>query len=108
MDHGLVIANDTPRGLRRLLPAERGLELVLESPADPLERFAGRPEVERSSSNDAGGGRWQVRLYGAAERLPDVALAVTREPGGPVLAEMRRIEGTLEDVFVHLTGRDLR
>jgi hypothetical protein len=24
------------------------------------------------------------------------------------LVDLRRIEGTLEDVFVHLTGRDLR
>ena len=108
MDHGQVIADDTPRGLRRLLPAETGVELLLESPLDPLERFQRRPEVERASSIDAGDGRWQVRLYGAGDRLPDTALAVTREPGGPVLAEMRRIEGTLEDVFVHLTGRDLR
>ncbi|MEA2369744.1 MAG: type transport system ATP-binding protein [Solirubrobacteraceae bacterium] len=108
MDHGQVIAIDTPRGLRRLLPAEHGLELLLESQTDPLERFERRPEVERATSTDAGGGRWQVRLYGAGESLPDTALAVTREPGGPVLAEMRRIEGTLEDVFVHLTGRDLR
>jgi ABC-2 type transport system ATP-binding protein len=108
MDHGRVIANDTPRGLRRLLPAEGGLELLLESPADPVERFARRAEVERASSHDAGDGRWQVRLYGTDDRLPDAALAVTREPGGPLLAELRRIEGTLEDVFVHLTGRDLR
>jgi ABC-2 type transport system ATP-binding protein len=108
MDHGQVIANDTPPGLRRLLPAERGLELLLESTTDPLERFERRPEVERASSIDAGSGRWQVRLYGADPQLPDAALAVSREPGGPVLAELRRIEGTLEDVFVHLTGRDLR
>jgi len=108
MDHGQVIANDTPRGLRRLLPAQRGLELLLESQTDPLGRFERRPEVDRASSVDAGGGRWHVRLYGADEHLPDVALGVSREPGGPVLAEMRRIEGTLEDVFVHLTGRDLR
>jgi ABC-2 type transport system ATP-binding protein len=108
MDHGQVIANDTPRGLRRLLPAEGGLELVLESPEDPVGRFESQAGVERTSSTEIGNGRWQVRLYGADERLPDAALAVTHEPGGPVLAEMRRIEGTLEDVFVHLTGRDLR
>jgi ABC-2 type transport system ATP-binding protein len=108
MDHGHLIANDTPRGLRQLLPAERGLELLLESPSDPLARFERQDGVERASSNDAGSGRWQVRLYGVDDQLPDAALAATREPGGPVLAEMRRIEGTLEDVFVHLTGRDLR
>jgi ABC-2 type transport system ATP-binding protein len=108
MDHGQVIANDTPRGLRRLLPAERGLELLLEGDVDPVGRFERHAAVERTSSNEVSDGRWQIRLYGDDAHLPDAALAVTREPGGPVLAEMRRIEGTLEDVFVHLTGRDLR
>ncbi|HEX3873297.1 MAG TPA: ABC transporter ATP-binding protein [Solirubrobacteraceae bacterium] len=108
MDHGQVIANDTPRGLRRLLPAERGLELLLESPTDPVGRFELRAGVDRAGSNEVSNGRWQVRLYGDDDRLADAALAVTREPDGPILAELRRIEGTLEDVFVHLTGRDLR
>src|SRR5437763_1361913 len=31
MDHGRVIALDTPRGRRRLLPGERGVEVVVEA-----------------------------------------------------------------------------
>jgi ABC-2 type transport system ATP-binding protein len=110
MDHGQVIALDTPAGLRRLLPAVSGLELTLETPADPTAVFAGRPGVERADSAEAAPGRWRVRLYGDAGRLPEVALAALRAAGGgePALVEMRRIEGSLEDVFVHLTGRDLR
>ncbi|MGI8803311.1 MAG: ATP-binding cassette domain-containing protein, partial [Solirubrobacteraceae bacterium] len=110
MDHGLVIALDTPAGLRRLLPAVHGLELTLETELDPVALFAGLPEVERADSAGAASGRWRVRLYGPAGRMPDVALAALRAAGdqAPVLVEMRRIEGTLEDVFVHLTGRDLR
>src|SRR4051794_10267929 len=41
MDHGRVIALDTPRGLRRLLPAEAGVELPLESASDPAPAFLG-------------------------------------------------------------------
>jgi ABC-2 type transport system ATP-binding protein len=110
MDHGVVIALDTPGGLRRLLPAVSGLELTVEAPADPVAIFSDRPGVDRADSVAAAAGRWRLRLYGDDDRLPDVALAAIRAAGegGPALVEMRRIEGTLEDVFVHLTGRDLR
>jgi ABC-2 type transport system ATP-binding protein len=110
MDHGQVIALDTPAGLRRLLPAVSGLELTLETPADPAAIFGGRPGVERADSTEAAGGRWRVRLYGDGDRLPEVALAAVRAAAdpAPALVELRRIEGSLEDVFVHLTGRDLR
>jgi ABC-2 type transport system ATP-binding protein len=98
VDHGKVIALDTPRGLRRLLPAENGLELVLEGEASSaLQDVAERVEV-----TEAGEGRWTARLYGHVVVASAVAAA------GAGLVEMRKIEGTLEDVFVHLTGRELR
>jgi ABC-2 type transport system ATP-binding protein len=98
VDHGKVIALDTPRGLRRLLPSEHGLELILEgAPPDALRKVA-----ERVEAAEAAEGRWSVRLYGEVEAASAVAAA------GAGLVEMRRIEGTLEDVFVHLTGRELR
>ncbi len=117
MDHGQVIALDTPGGLRRLLPSVEGLELTIEAAADPVAVFAGRPEVDSVDSTPSAAGRWKVRLYGADGRLPEVALAALRaadgggptaDGGGPTLVELRRLEGSLEDVFVHLTGRDLR
>jgi ABC-2 type transport system ATP-binding protein len=102
VDHGRIIALDTPRGLRRLLPSEQGLEVVLAGEA-PLE-LDGRPDVERldgAVEED----RWRGRVYGAIppDELIEAIRAQRRE-----LVELRRLEGTLEDVFVHLTGRDLR
>jgi ABC-2 type transport system ATP-binding protein len=98
VDHGKVIALDTPRGLRRLLPSEHGLELILEgAPPEALQDVA-----ERMEAAEAAEGRWSVRLYGEVEAASAVSAA------GPGLVEMRKIEGTLEDVFVHLTGRELR
>ena len=51
-----------------------------------------------------------MRLYGDDGGMPEIALAAVRAAPAPEpsLVEMRRIEGSLEDVFVHLTGRDLR
>ncbi len=115
IDHGRVIALDTPGGLRRLLPAEHGLELILEG-ADPTRVFAALPgaRAETTAEDD---GRWRVRLYGEgdgdgadpsdADQLAARAFATAASAGAHLVA-LRRIEGTLEDVFVHLTGRELR
>jgi len=102
IDHGEIIALDTPRGLRDLLPGARGLELTLSGGDDPAPAFAplGETEAERE-----GEGRWRVRVFGGASA--GAALAAAEHSGGEVV-DLRRIEGTLEDVFVHLTGRELR
>jgi ABC-2 type transport system ATP-binding protein len=106
VDHGRIIAFDTPRGLRRELPAEQGLELVLDGTGDPADAFRGLGWVERVESapeND----RWLVRLYGEPAGPGGGALEAAAAAGREVI-ELKRIEGTLEDVFVHLTGRELR
>src|SRR3954454_21728172 len=107
IDHARIIALDSPRGLRRLLPAQAGIELVVQSAADPPHDFTGLAGVARLDVADAGEGRWRVRLYGDGDGLADDALAASRR-NGAALVELRRIEGSLEDVFVHLTGRDMR
>jgi ABC-2 type transport system ATP-binding protein len=107
IDHGKIIALDSPRGLRRLLPAEAGIELVLETPVDPARDFAGVGGVARLDTTKVEDGRWRVRLYGDGDGLTDEALAAGRGNGAS-LVELRRIEGSLEDVFVHLTGREMR
>jgi ABC-2 type transport system ATP-binding protein len=107
IDHGKIIALDSPRGLRRLLPAEAGIELVLETPVDPAGDLAGVGGVARLDTAEVEDGRWRVRLYGEGDGLADEALAASRRDGAS-LVELRRIEGSLEDVFVHLTGREMR
>jgi ABC-2 type transport system ATP-binding protein len=107
MDRGRIIALDTPSGLRRLLPAERGLEVVVEAPGDPTDAFAGLKGVERISAGRSREGRWPLRLYGEGDHLSEAVLGAASRAGLP-LVELRRLEGSLEDVFVHLTGRELR
>jgi ABC-2 type transport system ATP-binding protein len=53
-----------------------------------------------------GNGTWRARVYGS-DVPPGAAIAAAEAHGARVL-DLRRIEGTLEDVFVHMTGRDLR
>jgi ABC-2 type transport system ATP-binding protein len=104
VDHGKIIALDTPRGLRSHLPAEHGLEVLLD--ADPAGAFDGLDWVERVETRETAD-RVTVRLYGESEQAAATALAAAQAAGFTV-HELKRIEGTLEDVFVHLTGRDLR
>jgi ABC-2 type transport system ATP-binding protein len=105
VDHGKVIALDTPTRLRGLLPAESGVELVLLADGDPSAVFAGLG-AERVEARALQERRWQVRLYGDGP-LNSPALAAV-EQARLELVELRRIEGSLEDVFIHLTGRELR
>ncbi len=107
VDHGRVIALDTPRGLRALLPAEHGLVVTLDAGQDPAPAFAGL--ADRVDSRADGDGRWHLRLYGDGNGagLAQAALAAA-SGAGATLVDLRRMEGSLEDVFVHLTGRDLR
>jgi ABC-2 type transport system ATP-binding protein len=102
VDHGERIALDTPAGLRGLLPGARGLEVTLAGAADPTTAFAPLGDVEAAAEN----GGWKVRIFGS-DATPARALAAASQAGDEVV-DLRRLEGTLEDVFVHLTGRDLR
>ena len=99
VDHGRVIALDTPRGLRRLLPAEHGLEVVVAG-SEPLT-VDGAEKVEGAAEED----RWRGRVYG---EIAPAELARRAADAGRDLIELRALEGSLEDVFVHLTGRELR
>ncbi len=101
IDHGQRIALDTPRGLRDLLPGAQGLELTLAAADDPAPAFRDLGEVE-TKPVDA---RWLVRVYGGVSAAEAIAAA---ERAGAEIIDLHRIDGSLEDVFVHLTGRDLR
>jgi ABC-2 type transport system ATP-binding protein len=103
VDHGTIVALDTPSGLRRLLPGAGGVEVVATGMADAEGALGSFGEVEVARTAD---GRRQIRIYGDGVD-PAAVVDAVRDSGGELL-ELRRLEGSLEDVFVHLTGRDLR
>jgi ABC-2 type transport system ATP-binding protein len=110
VDHGEVIALDTPRGLRSVLPSEQGLEVVVSPRAgapdtDPAAAVTGARGVERALVVATHEDRTTVRVFGDASPAELVALL---DAAGLELVELKRLEGSLEDVFVHLTGRELR
>jgi len=103
VDHGTIVAMDTPPGLRRLLPGSAGVEVVVGGLDDAEGVLSPFGELDVAASAD---GLRDVRVYG--EGIDPAAVVDAVRGAGGELLELRRIEGSLEDVFVHLTGRDLR
>jgi ABC-2 type transport system ATP-binding protein len=123
MDHGHVLALDTPEELIDTLEGEGTLELAADQPADgavvdALAALAGVERVERVQVQTENGAPdapppdsqpLRVRLYlsGDAALLVAPAAAVLAEHG-LTLQDVKLGTPTLEDVFIDLTGRTLR
>jgi ABC-2 type transport system ATP-binding protein len=102
LDHGRVIALDTPARLVASLGAEQIVELSVRAELD-LGELAALPGVSRATRRD-GAYRLSVNAIGAA--LP--ALLARLGERSVAIDTLATHQATLEDVFVSLTGRDLR
>ena len=123
MDHGRILALDTPDGLRRLIPGGTMLEarvrvpdvVTVGGPAAGSERIEaalgavpGVTAVERRAAG-APDAPSVYRLYATGDAgtlLAGAAQAVVREEAE--LLDLRFARPSLEDVFIHLTGSNLR
>jgi ABC-2 type transport system ATP-binding protein len=104
VDHGRVIALDTPRALIASLGAEHVVTCTLEGAAPPIEEelraLDGVSAVRVENST--------LELTSRELRRTVPVLLALIERRGLKLAELRTHSATLEDVFVSLTGRHLR
>jgi ABC-2 type transport system ATP-binding protein len=115
IDHGRLLALDTPAALVRDMAGERTLDCLVEPVA-----ASGAPVVQAALAGLAPADRveqlddpaqegWRFRVYVQADPASLVALmAQCIEAAGARLVDVRLGEPTLEDVFIHLTGRSLR
>jgi ABC-2 type transport system ATP-binding protein len=105
VDHGKVIALGTPRELIGSLGAEHVVEFALADGAPPLDMtLVTALEGVRSARTLAGGYELQV---GELHRTVPALLGMLAERRLE-LAQLTTHSATLEDVFVSLTGRQLR
>ena len=105
VDHGKVVALGSPQELKGKIPGSDTLELALggDVPARALDALRALPGAR---SVDALPHGVRVRADGGAALMPRV-IELLREAGIEVAsASLSRI--TLEDVFIHFTGRSLR
>jgi ABC-2 type transport system ATP-binding protein len=101
MDRGRIIALDTPENLIRSLDVDNQIVLSVDlaSDVDVLRGLSGVSRVERSGE--------RVVVYGQGETLAgDVVSMLTTN--GVRFRNLRTEQVTLEDVFLTLTGREMR
>jgi ABC-2 type transport system ATP-binding protein len=118
MDHGRLLALDTPAALIRSLPGQTTLELgtaatVGEEVVAALGTLAGVQRVDQIAAAPAENGEGpsgaRIRLHLTGEAAPLVAPAATLLARyGLEVRDLRLGTPTLEDVFIDLTGRALR
>ncbi|ATO13286.1 ABC transporter ATP-binding protein [Micromonospora sp. WMMA2032] len=135
VDHGKLLTLDTPAALTRTLPGSSTLTLVV-APGAPVEAvqaaLADVPDVERVERLRAGGAAelpmfpgmppmplpdapadpdaplsFRVYTAGAPANAVPMALKVLTDLGCEV-RDLSVGQPSLEDVFIHLTGRELR
>ena len=101
VDQGRIVALDTPANLIRNLAAENRVVFTIngEFKAEKLNELASVTRVEQSGD--------RCEIYGNDERLV-VDVVNTLSQNGFPFRDLRTEQPTLEDVFLALTGREMR
>jgi ABC-2 type transport system ATP-binding protein len=102
MDHGTILSLDRPAALVASLGAEQIVEVTVRGGLDAAA-LAGLPGVGSVAGKE---GSFRLSVQRIGEMMP--ALLMELERCGVVLESLTTHQATLEDVFVHLTGRALR
>jgi ABC-2 type transport system ATP-binding protein len=105
VDHGKLVALDTPMALKASVPGTNVVEVQFtqESPQLPeqLNRLAGVTSVESQSAG-------MYRLLSSNGSLTTTQLVEMTAGSGDTIKSLNVQNTTLDDVFVHYTGRQLR
>jgi ABC-2 type transport system ATP-binding protein len=105
IDRGTLVALDTPRALKAMVPGASAIEAQFsEIPADwqtQLSSLSGTTSVQ-----SLGGGAWRIVSDDAGRTT--MALAELALGAGAVIRSLSVTSTTLDDVFVHFTGHGLR
>jgi ABC-2 type transport system ATP-binding protein len=104
VDHGKLVALDTPMALKRSVPGSTVIEAqFLKQPADWEKTLSILPYVHSVHSEGAGMYRVLADSSTAVTAVVEAALSADVE-----LKSLAVQSTTLDDVFVHYTGRQLR
>jgi ABC-2 type transport system ATP-binding protein len=105
VDHGKLVALDTPMALKSSVPGTNVVEVQFarDSPAWPeqLKRLAGVTSVEPQSAG-------MYRVLTSNGSLTTTQLVEMTAGQGDTIKSLNVQNTTLDDVFVHYTGRQLR
>jgi ABC-2 type transport system ATP-binding protein len=102
MDHGQIIALDTPRSLVDALGLVQFVEFETKQSLDEASLSA-LPAVERVDRRGEG---YRLRIDRSLAALTSVLAEMERQNVVPI--GLSTHQATLDDVFLHLTGRALK
>jgi ABC-2 type transport system ATP-binding protein len=105
MDHGRILALDTPRDLKASIGADTIVTVSATGDLDGLSKLL-KERVNGATSTTRVDETVLLHVKGAAGVLPQVIAAA--DAGGYTVTDLSVTEPTLETVFINLTGKDLR
>ncbi|MGD1056080.1 MAG: ATP-binding cassette domain-containing protein [Solirubrobacteraceae bacterium] len=105
MDHGKILALDTPDALKRSVGADTIVTVKANGDQDALAARFSRELSEITNTRPVEGGI-ELHVRGAERLVPRVVAAA--EGGGFDVIDLSVAEPSLETVFISLTGKELR
>jgi ABC-2 type transport system ATP-binding protein len=106
IDHGKILACDTPQALKKKVSGGSILEMSL-SGLDELSWLKGKPGVKGlTSSSSIEKNRTTLKLVLESEEFVPEVIRELNQREIPILS-VQSVEPTLEDVFLTLVGRGL-
>jgi ABC-2 type transport system ATP-binding protein len=105
MDHGRILALDTPAALKQSVGADTVVSLQTSGDTVRLGELLAE-DVEGVTRTRVADGTLQLHVQGGDRLVPRIVLAAER--GGFDLVDVSVAEPTLETVFITLTGKELR
>jgi len=110
IDTGRIIALDTPEGLKQRIEQKEVIRLEVagwhEEIADKLKSIAGIENL--ISRQQAEADVWEVNMQAHNSRAALPRIVEHISGNGTRLVNMNIVKPSLEDVFIHLTGKALR
>jgi ABC-2 type transport system ATP-binding protein len=110
IDTGKVIALDTPEGLKRRIDQREIIRLELTGWHDDLAgKLKSITGIEHLTTHQRGEADiWEVNLHAHNSRSALPRIVENISGNGTRLVNMNIVKPSLEDVFIHLTGKALR
>src|SRR5580693_7771252 len=105
MDHGRILALDTPAALKQSIGADTIVTVRSTGNLGRLGELLAK-DVEGVTRTRVADDKLELHVQGADRLVPRIVLAAERE--GFDLVDVSIAEPTLETVFINLTGRELR
>ena len=105
MDHGRILALDTPAALKQSVGADTVVTVKTTGDINRLAGLLARDVAGVTRTRHVDGGL-QLHMQGSDRLVPRVVLSAER--GGFDLVDVSISQPSLETVFINLTGKDLR